>query len=81
MTTRTHSKEIEMIDNTGFATTSIGLQAIQREQDLYDALIPEPGRDRKTRGLAIRLAVAQALRHLADSLEPRTLSSRGRAGG
>ena len=31
-----------MIDNTGFATTSIGLQAIQREQDLYDALVAQP---------------------------------------
>jgi hypothetical protein len=58
-----------MIDNTTLATTAIGLDAIRREQDLYDALVPQPRRIRKGRGLAIRLAIAQALRHLADSLE------------
>jgi hypothetical protein len=58
-----------MIDNAGIATTIIGLDAVRREQELYDAAVPQPRRIRKARGLAIRLAVAQALRRLADSLE------------
>ena len=60
-----------MIDNTGFATTSTsGLQqGNQREPNLYDALVPQTQRARKTRGLAIRLAIVHALRRLADGLE------------
>jgi hypothetical protein len=64
-----HLKEIEMIDNAGLATTVIGLRAIQQEQDLYEALVPQPRQVRKARGHAIRLVIAQTLRHLADSLE------------
>jgi hypothetical protein len=75
-TTKTYSKEIEMIDNAALATTAIGLDAVRREQELYDALVPQPRRARKARGLAIRLAVAQALRHLADGLEASQRSAR-----
>jgi hypothetical protein len=68
-TTKNHVKEIEMIDNAGIATTIIRLDAVRHEQELYDALVPQPQRIRKPRGLAIRLAAAKALRQLADNLE------------
>jgi hypothetical protein len=71
-------KEIEMIDNAALATTSIGLDAIRREQDLYDAHIPQPRR--KARRTAIRLAAAITLRRIADGLEPSHRSAQpGRA--
>lgn len=69
-----------MIDNAGIATTIIGLNAVRHEQELYDMLVPQPQAIRKARGLAVRLAVAQALRHLADGVEanqPSAEPSRG----
>jgi hypothetical protein len=63
-----HLKEIEMIDNASLAAASIGLDAIRREQELYDAFVPQPGR--KTRRTVIRSTVAETLRRIADGLEP-----------
>jgi hypothetical protein len=68
-TTTNHLKEIEMIDNAGIATTINGLEAVRHEQELYDALVPQPRQARKARGHSVRLAAAKALRHLADNLE------------
>jgi CHASE3 domain sensor protein len=58
-----------MIDSAGLATTAIGLHAVGREQELYDALVPQPSR--KAHKSSIRLAAAAALRWMADTLEPR----------
>ena len=65
-----HLKEIEMIDNAAIGTAMIGLGEVKREQELYDAHVPQPPPTREARGLAIRLAVAHALRQPADGLEP-----------
>jgi hypothetical protein len=57
-----------MIDNAGLATAVIGLDNVRREQELYDSLIPQARRS--ARRTAIRLAAADALRRIADGLEP-----------
>jgi hypothetical protein len=62
-----HLKETEMIDNAAIGTTVIGLRAIQHEQDLYEALVPQPRRT--ARRTSIRLAAAATLRRMADTLE------------
>jgi hypothetical protein len=59
-----------MLDNAAIGTAMIGLDAVRHEQELYDALIPQPRPTRKARGLAIRSTVAATLRYVADSLEP-----------
>jgi hypothetical protein len=67
-----------MIDNAGLATAVIGLETIRREQELYDSLIPQARRS--ARRTAIRLAAADALRRIADGLEPSHRSAQpGRA--
>jgi hypothetical protein len=67
-----------MIDNAGLATAVIGLETVRREQELYHSLIPQAGRS--ARRTAIRLAAADALRRIADGLEPSHRSAQpGRA--
>jgi hypothetical protein len=63
-----HLKEIEMIDNAAIGTAMIGLAAARREQALGDE--PAPPKERKSRGVAFRSTIADALRYVADSLEP-----------
>ena len=41
-----------MIDNAAIGTAMIGLDAVRHEQELYDALVPQPRPTRKARGLA-----------------------------
>lgn len=71
-------KENEIIDNAGVATAVIGLEAVRREQVVYDSLVPQARRG--ARRTAIRLAAANALRRMADGLEPSHRSAQaGRA--
>ena len=59
-----------MIDNAAIGTAMIGLGEAKREQELYNALVPQPRPARRARRQAIRSTVAATLRYLADSLEP-----------
>jgi hypothetical protein len=59
----------KMLDSGALGTLVIGLETVRREQELTET--PVPRRPRSARSLEIRVALAGALRNLADLVEPR----------
>lgn len=61
------------MDHGALGTAIIGLEAVRRDQELSDMRVAR--RPRAARGHGFRLALAGALRGLADLVEPRRRSS------
>jgi hypothetical protein len=62
-----------MLDHGALGTAIIGLEAVRRAQELSDT--PVARRPRTARRHGLRVALAGALRGLADLVEPRRRSS------
>ena len=66
------------MDHGALGTAIVGLEAVRRNQELSDT--PVARRPRTARGHGLRVALAGALRSLADLVEPsRRASSPSRA--